>query len=129
MKIKFIQRLYYSGKFQIFYQKAAVMDTLVLKPCPLRLYAPLRIHPSGSGLLLVKFWNCQSHITCEISNFQIHVNHILFMDVTSTIDKCPLSEFSRLVRSAAAVSSDVRHVTPVSIAVRRIINPSFSLSS
>jgi len=38
----------------MFYQKAAVMDTLVLKPCFLRLYAPLRIHPSGSGLLLVK---------------------------------------------------------------------------
>ena len=87
-------------------------------------------HPSASGLRLVKFWNCQSHITCEIFNFQTHfINHILFMDVTSTIDKCPLSEFSRLVRSAAAVSSDVRHVTPVSIAVRRIINPSFSLSS
>ena len=87
-------------------------------------------HPSASGLWLVKFWNCQSHITCEIFNFQTHfINHILFMDVTSTIDKCPLSEFSRLVRSAAAVSSDVRHVTPVSIAVRRIINPSFSLSS
>ncbi len=74
LKIKITKNLYYSGKFQIFYQKAAVMDTLVLKPCPLRLYAPLRIHPSGSGLLLVKFWNCQSHITCEISNFQIHVN-------------------------------------------------------
>jgi hypothetical protein len=39
LKIKFIQRLYYSGKFQIFYPKAAVMDTLGL-------YAPLRIHPS-----------------------------------------------------------------------------------
>ncbi len=38
----------------MFYQKAAVMDTLVLKPCPLRLYAPLRIHPSGSVLPLVK---------------------------------------------------------------------------
>jgi len=31
----------------MFYQKAAVMDTLVLKPCSLGLYAPLRIHPSG----------------------------------------------------------------------------------
>ena len=41
------QRLYYSGKFQMFYQKAAVMDTLVLKPCSLRLYAPLRIHPGA----------------------------------------------------------------------------------
>ena len=74
LKIKITKNLYCSGKFQIFYQKAAVMDTLVLKPCPLRLYAPLRIHPSGSGLPGVKFWNCQSHITCEISNFQIHVN-------------------------------------------------------
>ena len=74
LKIKITKNLYYSGKFQIFYQKAAVMDTLVLKPCPLRLYAPLRIHPSGSGLLLVKFWNCQSHITCEISNFQTRPN-------------------------------------------------------
>jgi hypothetical protein len=27
----------------MFYQKAAVMGTLVLKPCFLRLYAPLRI--------------------------------------------------------------------------------------
>ncbi len=27
----------------MFYQKAAVMGTLVLKPCSLRLYAPLRI--------------------------------------------------------------------------------------
>ncbi len=55
MEIKFIQRLYYSGKFQMFYHKAAVMGTLVLKPCSqclietfvsikhLRLYAPLRI--------------------------------------------------------------------------------------
>jgi len=71
--IKFIQKLYYSGKFQIFYHKAAVMDTLVLKPCfqclietfvsikHLGLYAPLRIHPSGSVLPRVKFWNCQSH--------------------------------------------------------------------
>jgi len=31
----------------MFYHKAAVMDTLVLKPCSLGLYAPLRIHPSG----------------------------------------------------------------------------------
>ncbi|MCI8750710.1 MAG: hypothetical protein HFH66_04970 [Lachnospiraceae bacterium] len=31
----------------MFYHKAAVMDTLVLKPCLLRLYAPLCIHPSG----------------------------------------------------------------------------------
>jgi len=31
----------------MFYQKAAVMDTLVFKPCFLRLYAPLCIHPSG----------------------------------------------------------------------------------
>jgi len=49
------QRLYYSGKFQMFYQKAAVMGALVLKPCSqclietfvsikhLGLYAPLRI--------------------------------------------------------------------------------------
>ena len=66
LEIKFVQILYYSGKFQMFYQKAAVMDTLVLKPCSLGLYAPLRIHPSGSGLLLVKFWNCQSHITCKL---------------------------------------------------------------
>jgi len=27
----------------MFYHKAAVMGTLVLKPCSLRLYAPLRI--------------------------------------------------------------------------------------
>jgi len=43
LKIKIPQRLYYSGKFQIFYHKAAVMGALVLKPCYLRLYAPLRI--------------------------------------------------------------------------------------
>ena len=36
LKIKFIQRVYYSGKFQMFYHKAAVMGTLGL-------YAPLRI--------------------------------------------------------------------------------------
>ena len=30
------------------------MGPLGLKPCFLRLYAPLRIHPSGSGLLVVK---------------------------------------------------------------------------
>jgi len=54
----------------MFYQKAAVMDTLVLKSCLLRLYAPLRIHPSENVLLLVKLWNCQSHIICKTSNFQ-----------------------------------------------------------
>ncbi len=31
----------------MFYQKAAVMDTLVLKPCFLRLYAPPGIHPGA----------------------------------------------------------------------------------
>ena len=130
MEIKFTQRVYCAGKFQMFYQKAAVMGTLVLESGFSDSMHHCVSHPSASGLRLVKFWNCQSHITCEIFNFQTHfINHILFMDVTSTIDKCPLSEFSRLVRSAAAVSSDVRHVTPVSIAVRRIINPSFSLSS
>jgi len=43
LKIKITQRLNSSGKFQMFYQKAAVMGALVLKPCLLRLYAPLRI--------------------------------------------------------------------------------------
>ncbi len=48
----------------------------MLKSCILGLYAPLRIHPSAMqakpcckhGFLLVKFWNCQHHITC---NFKI----------------------------------------------------------
>ena len=31
LEIKLTQRLYYSGKFQMFYHKAAVMGTLVLK--------------------------------------------------------------------------------------------------
>jgi len=62
----------------MFYQKAAVMNTLGLKSriqcfCEtLGLYAPLRIHPSAMrakpcckhGFSMVKFWNCQSHITC-----------------------------------------------------------------
>jgi hypothetical protein len=49
----------------MFYHKAAVMDTLVLKSrlkCfaeTLGLYAPLRIHPSANVLLLVNIWNCQ----------------------------------------------------------------------
>jgi len=53
--MRIIQRVYYSGKFQMFYQKAAVMGALVLKSgfqCLietfvsikyLRFYAPLRI--------------------------------------------------------------------------------------
>ena len=40
LKIKFIQRLYYSGKFQMFYQKTAVMGALVLKSGIFRFYAP-----------------------------------------------------------------------------------------
>ena len=43
LKIKFIQRLYHSGKFQMFYHKAAVWGALVLKSGLFRFYAPLRI--------------------------------------------------------------------------------------
>mgnify|MGYP006990241548 CR=1 FL=1 len=46
----------YSGNFQMFYQKAAVMDTLVLKPCFLRLYAPLRIHPVSMYIMFDILW-------------------------------------------------------------------------
>jgi hypothetical protein len=72
----------------MFYHKAAVWGALVLKSgfqClietfisikHLRFYAPLRIPYKRNaakpclqhGFLLVKFWNCQSHITCEIFN-------------------------------------------------------------
>lgn len=51
----------------------------------------------------------------------------LAMVATSTTDTSP-SPPSRLVSSASAVSSDVRQFTPVSIAVRRIANPSLTLS-
>ena len=53
--------------------KGSCLGPLVLKPCFLRLYAPLR-DPSkpGGGLPMVKFWNCQSHITCTLFNFQTH---------------------------------------------------------
>ena len=53
----------------MFYQKAAVMDTLVLKPCILRLYAPLRIHSSANVLLMVNIWNCQRQDTCVIKKW------------------------------------------------------------
>ena len=43
MEIKFTQRVYCAGKFQMFYQKAAVMGTLVLESGFFRFYAPLRI--------------------------------------------------------------------------------------
>ena len=56
-KTKIIQRVYYSGKLQMFYQKAAVMETLVLKSGIFRFYAPLRIHPSASVLLVVNICN------------------------------------------------------------------------
>ena len=42
-KLKIPQSLYYSGKFQMFYQKTAVMGALVLKSGIFRFYAPLRI--------------------------------------------------------------------------------------
>jgi len=60
-------------QFQMFYHKVAVMDTLVLKPCFLGLYAPLCIHPSGSVLLLVNIWNCQRQYLIDYLIFK----HIL----------------------------------------------------
>lgn len=42
----------------------------------------------------------------------------------STSESSDLSTFSRLVRSAFAVSREVRQVTPVSMDVRRMRNPS-----
>ena len=58
LKIKFIQRLYYSGKFQIFYPKAAVMDTLVFKPCFFKALCTI-VYPSkrnvGKAMLHMAF--------------------------------------------------------------------------
>ena len=55
--------------FQMFYHKAAFIhycashpSAMWAKPC------------CKHGFWLVKFWNCQSHITCEISNFQTRPN-------------------------------------------------------
>jgi len=53
----------------MFYHKAAVMDSLVLKPRNMGLYAPLRIHPSGSVLLLVNIWNCQRQYLMKTNTF------------------------------------------------------------
>jgi hypothetical protein len=58
LEIKFIQKLYYSGKFQMFYHKAAVWGALVFKPRLLGLYAPLRIpskRNAGKAMLHMAF--------------------------------------------------------------------------
>ena len=54
--------------------KGSCLRPLVLKPCFLRLYAPLRASSKRKRLPVVKFWNCQSRITCEIFNFQKPIN-------------------------------------------------------
>ncbi|MEZ3422751.1 MAG: hypothetical protein K1W39_03450, partial [Lachnospiraceae bacterium] len=64
-----IQRLYYSGKFQMFYHKAAVWGRWCLNLVFSDFMHHCASHPSESVLLVVKFWNCQSHITYEIFNF------------------------------------------------------------
>ncbi len=56
-------------QFQMFYQKAAVMEALVLKSGFFRFYAPLCIHPSGSVLLLVKHLELPASIICKVFNF------------------------------------------------------------
>ena len=70
LKIKFMQRLYYSGKFQMFYQKAAIWGRWCLNLVFSDFMHHCVSHLSGSVLAVVKFWNCQSHITCEVFNFQ-----------------------------------------------------------
>ncbi len=70
LKIKFIQRLYHSGKFQMFYHKAAVWGRWCLNLVFSDFMHHCASHPSESVLLVVKFWNCQSHIACKMFNFQ-----------------------------------------------------------
>ncbi len=78
----------------MFYQKAAVMGTLVLKPCSQCLSTiayPIQAKCGQShvlhGFLLVKFWNCQSYITCVLkkwgnSNFyNIHPGYKILLSI------------------------------------------------
>ncbi len=73
LKIKITQR--YSGKFQIFYQKEAVMGALCTIAHPIQ--AQCGQSYVQHGFREVKFWNCQSHITCEIFNFQTRPGNMI----------------------------------------------------
>ncbi len=79
LKIKNPKKIiYYSGKFQMFYQKAAVMGTLVLKSGFFRFYAPPRIpykRNACKAMLQTWLWGGKilelpEMVTYEVFNFQ-----------------------------------------------------------
>ncbi len=72
-KLKIPQSLYYSGKFQMFYQKAAVWGRWCLNLVFSDFMHHCVSHPSANVLPWVNIWNCQSHITCGIFNFQTYL--------------------------------------------------------
>ncbi len=71
-KLKIPQSLYYSGKFQMFYQKAAVWGRWCLNLVFSDFMHHCVSHPSANVLPWVNIWNCQSHIICELLYFYIY---------------------------------------------------------
>ena len=72
---KIIQRVYYPGKFQMFYQKAAVWGRWCLSYVFCGFMHHCASHSSASVLRLVKFWNCQSQNTSKLKNGEIKKNY------------------------------------------------------
>ena len=91
--------------------------------CP---HAPLRVFTKCKRSRYVKVGGlskCKRSRHVKVRGF-LYALPLPSIVAISTSESSDLSTFSRLVKSAFAVSRDVRQVTPVSMDVRRMRNPS-----